>query len=117
MAHFPLMQGLSARGIRFTPVMSLGHSPTAAVGLLARKRIFRFSSRGSGSLLLVTIMEDRLWRSLAPLLFQEHDPEAAQAARISVVAPAQRSKATRKKVASRKTSDGYLVQSFQNLPK
>jgi hypothetical protein len=67
--------------------------------------------------MLAYYVEWHMRRSLAPLLFQDHDPEATQAARDSVVAPAQRSEATRKKVASRRTCDRYPVQSFHNLLK
>ncbi len=54
-------------------------------------------------------------RALAPLLFDEEDPEAAQAQRTSVVAPAQRSAAAQDKAASKRTADGFPVHSFRSL--
>jgi transposase len=57
-------------------------------------------------------MEQRL----APLLFREEDPAAAEALRESPVAPAKRSEATRNKEQSKKTTDGlHPVQSFRTL--
>lgn len=52
---------------------------------------------------------------LAPVLFDDRDKTAAQAARASVVAPAQRSAAAKRKAATRKTADGIPVHSFQTL--
>lgn len=53
---------------------------------------------------------------LAPLLFREEDPAAAEAMRASPVAPAQRSKAAQKKDRSKRTADGvHVVQSFRSL--
>src|SRR6266567_4080075 len=52
---------------------------------------------------------------LAPLLFDDHDKPPAQAARTSIVAPAKRSDAARRKAATRKTDEGMKVHSFQTL--
>ena len=60
-------------------------------------------------------LEWHLRRRLAPLLFQEEDPEAAEAARESVVAPAVRSPRTRAKTAARKTQEGFPLHSFDTL--
>lgn len=57
-------------------------------------------------------LEWHLRRRLAPLLFQEEDPEAA---RESVVAPAVRSPKTRAKTAARKTEEGFPLHSFDTL--
>ncbi len=54
-------------------------------------------------------------RAWAPLLFRDHEPEAARAARTSVVAPAERSAAARRKAAHKRTEDGLPVHSFQTL--
>jgi transposase len=53
---------------------------------------------------------------LAPLLFREEDPAAAEALRESPVAPAQRSESAEKKEKSKRTADGvHPVQSFRSL--
>ena len=54
-------------------------------------------------------------RALAPMLFDDHERDAAAAARISPVAPAKVSAAARKKAASRRTAEGYPVHSFRTL--
>ncbi len=55
-------------------------------------------------------------KRLAPLLFREEDPVAAEALRDSPVAPAKRSESARKKDQTKKTSDGiHPVQSFRCL--
>jgi hypothetical protein len=55
-------------------------------------------------------------QQLAPLLFREEDPTAAEALRKSPVAPAQRSRSAEKKEESKRTADGaHPVQSFRSL--
>ena len=54
-------------------------------------------------------------RALAPLLFKDEDPAGATAARASIVAPAVRSNAARRKVAQRHTDDGTPLHSFRTL--
>jgi hypothetical protein len=54
-------------------------------------------------------------QSLAPMLFDDHDQPQAQAARTSIVAPARRSDAARRKAATRETDEGLKVHSFQTL--
>jgi hypothetical protein len=54
-------------------------------------------------------------RTLAPLLFEDHDRPAAAASRTSPVAAAQVSPATRAKARARKTDDGATVHSFRTL--
>ncbi len=53
--------------------------------------------------------------ALAPMLFDDDDPAAAQAARVSVVAPAQRSPSARRKAAAKLTADDAPVHSFRTL--
>ena len=53
-------------------------------------------------------------RELAPLLFDDHDPEAAERCRSSVVQPAQRSPAGNK-AARKRTHDDLPVHSFRSL--
>lgn len=52
---------------------------------------------------------------LAPLLFNDHDPESARKERVSPVAPAAVSAAAKAKAAARQTSDGHPVHSFRTL--
>ena len=56
-------------------------------------------------------------RALAPLLFQDDDPEAAAAERTSVVAPAQRSPSAQEKAMTKRTDDGFPVHSLETLLK
>ena len=65
--------------------------------------------------MLAYYVEWHMRRALAPLLFDDEDPAAAQAQRTSVVAPAQRSQSAAEKAASKKTADGLPVHSFQSL--
>jgi transposase len=54
----------------------------------------------------------QLW---APLLFDDDDKPQAQAARTSIVAPAQRSEAAKRKARTKQTAQGWQVHSFQTL--
>jgi Tfp pilus assembly protein PilF len=54
---------------------------------------------------------------LGPILFDDDDPEAAQAQRKSVVQPAQRSPSAQAKALLKRTKDGWPVHSFQTLLK
>jgi transposase len=54
-------------------------------------------------------------RALQPILFDDDDKAAAQAARRSIVAPAQRSPRAKTKAATKRTPDGLPVHSFQTL--
>lgn len=65
--------------------------------------------------MLAYYVEWHLRRSLAPLLFQDHDRAAAAAERASVVAKAGISPAARQKKARRETEDGLPVHSFRTL--
>ena len=65
--------------------------------------------------MLAYYVEWHLRRSLAPLLFQDHDRAAAAGERASVVAKAAISPAARRKKARRKTEDGLPVHSFRPL--
>jgi Transposase DDE domain len=60
-------------------------------------------------------LEWHMRRALAPVLFDDHQRDAAAAVRPSIVAPAQRSLAARRKAASKSTKDGRPVHSFQSL--
>ena len=56
-------------------------------------------------------------QALAPLLFQDTDPEGAAAERESVVAPAQRSPSAQQKARTLRTEDGFPVHSLETLLK
>lgn len=65
--------------------------------------------------MLAYYLECHMRRALAPLLFDDHDPEAAQALRASVVARARRSPSAMRKATTKKTSHGFPVHSFRTL--
>jgi hypothetical protein len=60
-------------------------------------------------------LEWQMRQALAPVLFDDHQRDDAAAARPSIVAPAQRSTAARRKAARKSTEDGLPVHSFQSL--
>jgi transposase len=65
--------------------------------------------------MLAYYVEWHMRQALAPILFDDHDRPAAAAARGSVVQPAQRSRAARRKALEKRTGDGFPVHSFQTL--
>jgi hypothetical protein len=65
--------------------------------------------------MLAYYVEWHLRRSLAPLLFQDHDRPAAAEQRASAVAAAEISPAARRKKARGRTDDGLPVHSFRTL--
>jgi hypothetical protein len=65
--------------------------------------------------MLAYYVEFHMRSRLAPLLFDDHDRAAAAAERTSIVAPAQRSPAAKRKAALRRTDDGLPVHSFRSL--
>jgi hypothetical protein len=65
--------------------------------------------------MLAYYVEWHMRQALAPLLFDDHQPAVAQAARSSVVAPAQRSPAALAKAHRKQTEDGLPVHSFRTL--
>lgn len=67
--------------------------------------------------MLAYYVEWHMRRALAPILFDDDDPQAAEAARKSIVSPAGRSSRARSKDALKITSDGMPVHSFQTLLK
>lgn len=67
--------------------------------------------------MLAYYLEWHMRRELAELLFDDHEREAAEETRESIVAPAPRSEAARLKEQQRCTTDGFPVQSFQCLLK
>jgi transposase len=67
--------------------------------------------------MLAYYVEWHMRGSLAELLFDDHEREAAEETRESIVSPAPRSPAAKLKEQQRRTADGYPVQSFQCLLK
>jgi hypothetical protein len=65
--------------------------------------------------MLAYYVEFHMRQRLAPILFDDHDRAAAAAQRKSIVAPAQRSPAAKRKAASHRTDDGWPVHSFRSL--
>ena len=65
--------------------------------------------------MLAYYVEWHMRQLLAPILFDDHDKAQAQAARASIVAPAQRSSAAQLKALTKRTADGVQVHSFQTL--
>jgi hypothetical protein len=65
--------------------------------------------------MLAYYVEWHLRRSLAPLLFQDHDRAAAAGQRASVVARAEISPAAQQKKARGRTDEGLPVHSFRTL--
>ncbi len=65
--------------------------------------------------MLAYYVEWHMRQRLAPILFDDHDKPQAQAARTSIVAPAQRSAAASRKVITQQTEDNLKVHSFQTL--
>ena len=62
-------------------------------------------------------VEWHMRRALAPMLFDDDDPQAAEVARTSIVTPAQRSPKAKSKDLYKRTEDGMPVHSFQTLLK
>ena len=65
--------------------------------------------------MLAYYVEWHMRQALAPLLFDDDEPAAAEAARTSVVAPAQRSPSAQRKALTKLTADDTPVHSFQTL--
>ena len=62
-------------------------------------------------------VEWHMRRALAPILFDDDDPQAAEVARTSIVTPAERSPKAKSKDLFKRTEDGMPVHSFQTLLK
>jgi transposase len=65
--------------------------------------------------MLAYYLEWHMRQDLQPIIFEDHDKAAAQSARQSIVAKAERSKAADKKAATKQTHDGLPVHSFRSL--
>ena len=65
--------------------------------------------------MLAYYVEWHMRRKLRPMLFDDEEPEAAEAQRTSVVAPARRSASAARKAQTRRTAGGDPVHSFRTL--
>jgi hypothetical protein len=65
--------------------------------------------------MLAYYLERHMRQKLKSILFDDHDKAAADAARPSVVAKAERSEAARRKARNRCTDDGLPVHSLRSL--
>jgi transposase len=65
--------------------------------------------------MLAYYVEWHMREKLAPVLFDDHERDEAEATRASIVEPAPRSKAARAKDASKQTEDGMPVHSFRTM--
>jgi transposase len=65
--------------------------------------------------MLAYYVEWHMRRQLAPILFDDHDRQEAEAQRRSIVAPAPRSEAAQAKDETKRTKDGLPVHSFRSL--
>jgi hypothetical protein len=93
---------------------------TKTVDLEVRPIHHRTESRVRAHVFLCMLAYHVEWhmrRSLAPLLFDDHEKGAAQLQRRSVVARAERSRAAERKRNTRRTDEGLPVHSFQTLLK
>ncbi len=65
--------------------------------------------------MLAYYVEWHMRRKLRALLFDDEEPEVAEARRPSVVAPTRRSRRAEHKARTRRTADGEPVHSFRTL--
>jgi Transposase DDE domain len=65
--------------------------------------------------MLAYYLEWHMRQALKSILFDDHDKVAADAARASIVAKAERSSAAERKAATKRTADGGSVHSFRSL--
>jgi transposase len=65
--------------------------------------------------MLAYYVEWHMRQNLAPILFDDHDRQPAQAERKSIVQPSPRSRAARAKERTKQTVDGFSVHSFRTL--
>ena len=89
-----------------------------SVDLKVRPIYHRLENRVRAHILLCMLayyVEWHMRRLLAPMLFDDADPAAGEAARSSVVAPAQRSPQAQQKARTKRTADGSPVHSFHTL--
>ena len=67
--------------------------------------------------MLAYYLEWHMRQDLAPVLFEDHNKDAAHSRRLSIVAPARRSEDAEKKASKKRTQDDLAVQAFKDLLK
>jgi len=90
------------------------------VDLKVRPFFHRLAERVRGHVFLCMLayyIEWHMRRSLAPLLFDDEEPEVAESLRASAVSPAMRSPSALRKAQRKRTDDGLAIHSFQSLLK
>jgi hypothetical protein len=88
------------------------------VDIAVRPIHHRLSHRVRAHVLLCMLayyLEWHMRQALKPILFDDHDKLAADQARTSIVAKAERSNAAGRKAATKRTDDGLPVHSFRSL--
>jgi transposase len=91
-----------------------------SIDLKVRPIYHRLEKRVRAHVLLCMLayyVEWHMRQALAPILFDEDDPEAAQAQRTSIVAPAKRSVSAQTKARKKRSKDGFVIHSFRTLLK
>jgi hypothetical protein len=89
-----------------------------SIDLKVRPIYHRLEQRVRAHVLLCMLayyVEWHMRQALAPILFDDHDPEAARSRCSSVVAPAERSPAASRKARTKRTEDDLPVHSFHTL--
>ena len=67
--------------------------------------------------MLAYYVEWHMRQALAPILFDDDDPQSAQLQRSSIVAPAKRSASAQAKAQRKRSKEGFVVHSFRTLLK
>jgi len=91
---------------------------TRSLDLQVRPIHHRLPDRVRAHILLCVLayyLEWHMRQLLAPILFDDDDKPQAQAARASIVAPAQRSASAKRKALTKQAADRMKVHSFQTL--
>jgi len=89
-----------------------------SVDLRVRPIFHRLSDRVRAHVLVCMLayyVEWHMRQALAPLLFDDHNPQAGQERRASIVAPARRSPEADRKARTKRTQDDLPVHSFRTL--
>lgn len=89
-----------------------------SVNLKVRPIHHRLPDRVRAHVFLCTLayyVEWHMRKALAPVLFDDHDPQTARALRRSEVAPARRSPKALRKARTKRTEEGFAVHSFHTL--
>ena len=119
--NVPAAQASSEDAVRF--YKELAHVERAfrclkSVDLKVRPIYHRTADRVRAHVFLCMLayyVEWHMRRALAPMLFDDADPQAGEALRSSVVAPAQRSPDAKRKARTKRTTDDTPVHSFHTL--